>query len=144
MGLVVRTLLIWLLVLAVPAQGVAAATMAFCGPSHHGGGSPRAELSATSAEHSHHGDALAGHELDADAAPVVTGADEVSVIVKASQAAKQKCSACASCCSLGAILTTLPLVPTTDSAPTVFVTVVPTVDAFAADGPDRPPRYVVA
>ena len=146
MGFLVRTLLIWLLVLAVPAQGAAAATMAFCGPNHHGGGSPRAEVSATSSEHSHHGDAMAGHELDAtaDAAAVVASADEVSVVVKASQAAKQKCSVCASCCSLGAILTTVPVVPATDSAPTVFTTVVPTVGAFAADGPDRPPRYVVA
>jgi hypothetical protein len=137
-------LLIWLLVLAVPAQGAAAATMAFCGPNHHGGGSPRAEVSATSSEHSHHGDAMAGHELDADADAVVASADEVSVVVKASQAAKQKCSVCASCCSLGAILTTVPVVPASDSAPTVFTTVVPTVGAFAADGPDRPPRYVVA
>lgn len=146
MGFLVRTLLIWLLVLAVPAQGAAAATMAFCGPNHHGGGSPRAEVSATSSEHSHHGDATAGHELDAtaDAAAVVASADEVSVVVKASQAAKQKCSVCVSCCSLGAILTTVPVVPATDSAPTVFTTVVPTVGAFAADGPDRPPRYVVA
>lgn len=146
MGLFVRTLLIWLLVLAVPAQGAAAATMAFCGPNHHSGGSPRAEVSATSSEHSHHGDAMAGHELDAtaDAAAVVASADEVSVVVKASQAAKQKCSVCVSCCSLGAILTTVPVVPATDSAPTVFTTVVPTVGAFAADGPDRPPRYVVA
>lgn len=66
------------------------------------------------------------------------------MMVKAGHAAKQKCSACASCCSLGAILTTVPVVPVTDSAPTVFAAVVPTVDAFAADGPDRPPRNVLA
>jgi hypothetical protein len=133
MGLVVRTFLIWLLVLAVPAQGAAAATMAFCGPNHHGGGFARAEVGATVSEHTHHGDAVSMHEFDAD----------VSAIVKASQAAKQQCSVCASCCSLGAILTTVPVVPATDSVPTVFITVVPTVDAFAADGPDRPPRNVL-
>lgn len=44
---------------------------------------------------------------------------------------------------MGAILTTVPVVPATDSAPIVFTTVVPTVDAFAADGPDRPPRNVL-
>jgi hypothetical protein len=143
MGLIVRTLLIWLLVLAVPAQGAAAATMAFCGPNHHGGGLPVAEVSATAAEHSHQGHGMAGHELDVDATSDVVGTDEASAIGKASQAAKQKCSVCASCCSLGAILTTVPVVPATDSAPTVFITVVPTVDAFAADGPDRPPRNVL-
>ncbi len=118
--------------------------MAFCGPNHHGGGSPRAEVGAAPSEHAHHGDALAGHGLDADAAAVVVSTDGVSDIVKTSHAAKQKCSVCASCCSLGAILTTVPVVPATDSAPTVFTTVVPTVDAFAADGPDRPPRNVLA
>ena len=137
-------LLIWLLVLAVPAQGAAAATMAFCGSNHHGGGSPRAEATASATEHSHHGDALAGHELDADAAAVAASVDDASVVVKENQAAKQKCSVCASCCSLGAILIAVPVVPATDSAPTVFTTVVPTVGAFAADGPDRPPRYVLA
>ena len=143
MGLFVRTLLIWLLVLAVPAQGAAVATMAFCGPTHHGGGSPAAEVSVTTTQHSHDGDALAAHELDAAGSADVVSTDEVSAIAKASQAAKQKCSVCASCCSLGAILTTVPVVPATDSAPTVFTTVVPTVDAFAADGPDRPPRNVL-
>ena len=146
MGLLIRTLLIWLLVLAVPAQGAAAATMAFCGPNHHGGESTstRSELSSNAFEHSHHGDAAPAHEVDADAAADAAIADDASMMVKAGHAAKQKCSACASCCSLGAILTTVPVIPATDSAPTVFATVVPTVDAFAADGPDRPPRNVLA
>lgn len=146
MGLLIRTLLIWLLVLAVPAQGAAAATMAFCGPNHHGGESTSAplDLSSNASEHSHHGDAAPVHEVDAEASADAVIADDSSVIVKASHAAKQKCSACASCCSLGAILTTVPVIPVADSAPTVFATVVPTVDAFAADGPDRPPRIVLA
>ena len=143
MSLFVRTLLIWLLVLAVPAQGAAAATMAFCGPNHHGGGSPHAGVGVVSAEHSHHGDARAGHGHDAGATANVVGTDGVSATVEASHAAKHKCSACASCCSLGAILTTVPVVPATDPAVTVFTTVVPTVDAFAAGGPDRPPRSIL-
>ena len=143
MSLVVRALLIWLLVLAVPAQGAAAATMAFCGPNHHGGGPARVEAVATVSEHSHHSGAEAAHDLEADASAEAAVADDASSMLKASQAAKQKCSVCASCCSLGAILTTVPVVPATDSAPTVFTTVAPTVDAFAADGPDRPPRIVL-
>lgn len=59
-------------------------------------------------------------------------------------AVQQKCSACASCCSLGAMLSPMLAVPAPNFAPTVFATVVPTVGAFAADGPDRPPRIVLA
>lgn len=146
MGLLVRTLLTWLLVLAIPAQGAAAATMAFCGPNHRGvdSASTHSEGSSNASEHSHHGDAAPAHEVDADAGADAAVADDASVLTKAGHAAKQKCSACASCCSLGAILTTVPVIPATDSAPTVFATVVPTFDAFAADGPERPPRNVLA
>lgn len=146
MGLLIRTLLIWLLVLAVPAQGLAAATMAFCGPNHHGGdsASTASQLGSNPAEHAHHGDAAPAPELEASAPADEAGADDASAISKASHAAQQKCSACASCCSLGAMLTTVPVIPVADSAPMVFAAVVPTVDPFAADGPDRPPRNVLA
>ena len=122
-----RTLLVWLIVLALPVQGASAATMAFCGPAHHGGGQARTAV----------------NDLEAGMAAEAAFSDDASSMLKASQAAKQKCSVCASCCSLGAILTTVPVVPATEAAPTVFTTVVPTVDAFAADGPDRPPRNVL-
>lgn len=143
----VRTLLVWLLVLAVPAQGMAAATMAFCGPNHHEGASARAATIVAS-EHAHHGDSLSVHGLDAGASADMASADTASVNAhpaaeKASQASQKKCSACASCCSLGALLSTVPVVPATDPAPAVFITVVPSVLAVAADGPDRPPRYVL-
>ena len=36
MGQLLRTVLIWFVALAVPAQGMAAATMMHCGPTHHG------------------------------------------------------------------------------------------------------------
>ena len=144
MGLLVKTLLIWLLVLAVPAQGAAAATMAFCGPNHHGSGSARAEVGAAVSKHSHHGDAESVYELRSGASVATAVADDAPTIAKVSQVATQTCSVCASCCSLGAILTTVPVVPVTNSTPTVFTTVMPTVDAFAADGPERPPRSVLA
>ena len=94
--------------------------------------------------HRHHGDAESVHEVRSGASATMAAADDAQAGAKVSQAAKQKCSACASCCSLGAILTTVPVVPATDSAPTVFTIFVPTVDAFAVDGPDRPPRNVLA
>ena len=53
MDVLIRTLLIWLLMLAIPAQGVAAAAMAFCGPKHHGGGSAVTVDRAASPVHAH-------------------------------------------------------------------------------------------
>ena len=139
----VRTLFVWLLVLAIPAQGMAAATMASCGPNHHEGTPARAAMSVAS-EHAHHGDSLSVHGLDAGAVADAASANGHTGAEKASQAGQKKCSACASCCSLGALLSTVPVVPATDAAPTVFFTAVPSVDAVAVDGPDRPPRHVLA
>lgn len=148
MGLSIRTLLIWLLVLAVPAQAAAAATMAFCGPNHHGGGQASVSHQVVTGEHAHHGSAAQaphGHpgvatQSDVDAPAATAGTADAAQ----GQADKHKCSACASCCSAGAILSTVPTVPAADVSPTVFITVVPSVSAFAADGPDRPPRIFLA
>ncbi len=155
MGLLIRTLLIWLLVLAVPAQAAAAATMAFCGPNHHGAGATSHAQRASYAEHAQHGSDAGSaahqhrheHQHQEIAAP-----DEANDAASASPdgPAKhvhgdvQKCSACASCCTFGAILSTLLVVPAPALTPTVFAAVVLTVDAFAADGPERPPRIVLA
>jgi hypothetical protein len=42
------------------------------------------------------------------------------------------------------MLNTVLAVPAPVFMPAVFSIVVPSVDAFAADGPDRPPRFVLA
>ena len=148
MGLLIRALLIWLLVLAVPAQGAAAATMAFCGPNHHGGGGA-AQMQATAPTHHAHPDGAVASEHQhfqaTAAADEDSSASEDSVAsAKGSHASKHKCSACASCCSVGAILSSVLAVPAPVFAPTVFSALVPSVDTFAADGPDRPPRMVLA
>lgn len=148
MGLVLRTLLIWLMVLAVPAQGAAAATMAFCGPNHHGAAAASRVQQAESSEHSNHHSAGQGAPGHHDIAAQADEDDSASASPVASSqgrhAVEQKCSACASCCSIGAILSPLLAVPTPAVTPTLFSAVVPTVSAFAADGPDRPPRIVLA
>ena len=145
MGVLIRTLLMAWLALAVAAQGVAAATLAFCGPHHLGGQSVWQQQGARAPAHAHHGDAAAAHMLEAtDGADVEiadeAAADVASVQPESGHPAQHKCSACASCCSLGALLATVPVFPVTDPAATVFSTVVPAVVRFAADGPDRPPR----
>ena len=146
MGLLVRTLWVLLLALSVPAQGVAAATMAFCGPNQHGQTAlPR--LSATAA-HTHIGSAAQaphGHDVFADQPDEdESGSASADAPAKLGQADEHKCSACASCCSAGAILSMVLTVPAPVVSRTVFISVVPTVDAFAADRLDRPPRVLRA
>ncbi len=146
MGLLIRTLLAWLLVLAVPAQGTAATMMAFCGPDHHGGGTAHAQVAAL-AEHEHDGGAGGAHEqhdMSAQADEDASTSETAATLSKAGHASKQKCSACASCCSLSAIPSVFFSVPAPDLTSTAFSAVAPSVDAFAADGPDRPPRTVLA
>ncbi|MFZ2650850.1 MAG: hypothetical protein WA210_12185 [Burkholderiaceae bacterium] len=143
-----RTLLIWLLVLAVPAQAAAAATMAFCGPNHHGGARAALAAQVAAAAHAHHGSATQSpHEHDGAAAQPdddAAAAGSAATPGKFVQADAQKCSVCASCCSGAAILGTVVAVPALEVSPTQFIAVVPTVAAFSADGPERPPRVFLA
>ncbi len=109
-------MLIWCLVLALPAQGAAAASMMICGQAHHGDAQ------------------VALHELhDADS----SGASNEE---QGCHADMQKCSACADCCSVGAVPATAPSVPITDPAPAVFSALTPSVEALATEGLYRPPR----
>lgn len=144
----IRTLLIWLLILAVPAQAAAAATMAFCGPNHDGRGQSTAYRQDAPARHAHHGSAAQephGHDgLAAQPDEDASASASAAAPAKFVQADKHKCSACASCCSAAAIVTTVLTVPAPAVSLTVFIAVASTVDAFAAGGPDRPPRIFLA
>lgn len=131
MNSLVRTLLIWLIVMAVPAQGAAAVNMAFCGPTHHGSSAAVAGQPSETANLDHH----AATALDPSTASLEP-AQQV--------AAHDTCSACASCCLGGAIPSAGLAVPASAVASTVFSALMATVDAFATDGPDRPPRLVLA
>ena len=149
MGFLGRTLLIWLIVLAVPAQGAAAATMAYCGPNHHGGGGAAVQaLETESAEHSNHRsgthNAHAHHDMAAQADEGNSAAADSAASPQGGHAVEQKCSACASCCSISVILSSPIAVPVPAVTPTVFSAVVLSVAAFATDGPDRPPRIALA
>lgn len=132
MGLLIRTLLIWLMALAVPAQGAATVNMALCGPTHHGTAAATAGQQPTQTAH-----------LDDDAE---TALDPSAASMEPAQgvAAHETCSACASCCPAGAILNAGLAVPVPAVTSTVFCAFMATVDAFPTDGPDRPPRLVLA
>lgn len=143
-----RALLIWLLVLAVPAQGAAAATMAFCGPNHHGDAAVTYLHSTTAASIGHHDSPAASHHEKIKATAQEDEDSHASsssvAAAKIDPASKHKCSACASCCSIGAILNSVLAVPSPFFTPTVFSDLVPSVEALASEGPDRPPRFVFA
>lgn len=126
----IRALLIWLLAVALPAQGAMAATMAFCGPNHH----ERAAAAPhhAGAAHAHH--AAAGHH-DASAL-----ASETTAPDKFAQSDLQKCSVCAACCSAAAMHDATPKLPVLEPAHADFAALRAVVEPFSADGPDRPPR----
>jgi len=138
----VRTLLIWLLVLALPAQGAMAATMAFCGPDHHASAAA-AELGVP-AEHEHHEHASHSVAHAADGQDLETASTGSATPEPFAQSDMQKCSVCASCCSAAAIQSTVPKLPRFEPAAAVFATVPAAVEPYAADGPDRPPRHLLA
>jgi hypothetical protein len=112
-----------LLALALPAQGVIATTMVFCGPNHHEQASVAAATHGADAAHAH---------------------DDAAAPDKFAQSALQKCSVCASCCAAAAICDTVPKVAAVELVATHFAALAAHVEPVAADGPERPPRHFLA
>jgi hypothetical protein len=132
--------LIWLLALALPIQGLAAATMVNCAVGHeHHGALPAAAVPIAIALHAHDaGVARQPHEHGAVASDHRAADNGVAPIL-------HKCSACAACCmglalpSAGSSAPELPLaVAVALPAPAVHAV------AFLTGGPDRPPRALSA
>lgn len=134
--MMIRALLIWLLILALPAQGAMAATMAFCGPNHLDRAVAAGAPHDARAAHSHHAVAEGDDES--------TLASESAALDKFAQSDLQKCSVCAACCSAAAIHDATPKLPVLAPAPADFAALNPVVEPFSADGPERPPRRLVA
>jgi hypothetical protein len=131
--------LVWLLALAVPLQGLAAATMLHCAPlrgdaapqaahnhDHHVSSAALPHASASKDHDAHHASASHhGHDGD-DTSPVHT------------------CSACATCnVGIG-----LPSTPTPLAEPTAATALLPALAsvhaAFLTSAPERPPRASAA
>jgi len=130
------TFAIWLLALALPIQGAAAATMAHCEPARDQTSHAAGHDHAAPAPHQAH-DAAAG-TTPAQAAPsMAASGDSNGVDVTSSM---QKCSACAACCvglGLPSSAFELPQAPATGPAPASLSA----RDAvFVTSGPERPPR----
>ena len=128
-----KTFLLWLLVAALPMQGIAAAVQMSCGPAAH----PIAAEAVHAQSHHHEGD---------DAADSMTGVAAKSASDPADSKHKSSvCSACAACC-VGAVAppSGLALTPAySSSLPEVF-SPTPLVTGFIPAGPERPPKRITA
>ena len=148
MAVLIRTLMICLLTLAMPVQGIAAVTMALCGLMHHGTVAATSAHHAAMPPHMPHGlDVAMTHQhVSAGAhAPATEAPDESSDLDELAAppvdaADTHACNVCGSCCSTGAISGSVPSLPAMEAASSPWAAVVVAVDPFVAEGPDRPPR----
>lgn len=149
-----KTLLLYPLMLAIPAQGFTASTMLFCGPSHQR--LATAQEADRHAAHGHanilaadrHGPVLpqvsvdsADHASDDDVADLMTSDSGPG---NAGEPGKFKCSACAACCVGAAIPVSGMKFQIADQsieriAATSFLNI-----GFVTDAPRRPPRPLLA
>jgi len=137
-----RTLMIALLALAIPVQGVAAAAMLYCGPDHGPGGNA-GHTAGHDVGHGHarDGHSQAGHE---QAQPAVLAADLAAVPDAPDQPAPAKCSVCAACCSAAAIAASTLLFSPPGMEPLPVLMSSSLSYSFITDGPLRPPRHFLA
>ena len=131
-----RHLIMWLLLLALPVQGWAMATMLHCGSGH------QAMVQAPGPMHQHQAaDDLPTFHDHGHHAMVTDTSDDLGHSAHTSDGhAVSKCSACASCCLGAALPISSPTVGSAaqrDPPPTAVGT---PAFAFFTSGPDRPPR----
>jgi hypothetical protein len=136
-----RTFLIWMLLLALPAQAIASAIKTSCGPTHHS----ITSTVAAEPQHSHHG----MHNADYhhyDVADSTVEGDALPDMSDASGKYKSSfCSACAACCvGAAAIPSQLDWAPVHTGS---FISVISPESSFTGHipaGPERPPRLLLA
>lgn len=129
-----KTALVWLVMLAVPAQGFAAAAMLECGPLHE-----RAAAGASAHDHGAGHDHADGYDQAAGHSHAEGGVPADASAV-AGDASGSKCSACATCCVGAALLAFLPDLAVPPAASERFVPTFEPVTGFVTGGPKRPPR----
>jgi len=138
-----KTLLIWMLALVLPAQVTASAIKMTCGPIHH-------TVSATPEmlhQHSHHGmEGYTDHAHHHDVADNAIQDQSAPELSKLSGKFKSSyCSACATCC-VGAAVTSAPWdwTPVYSSAYAPAMSPVSSFTGFIPPGLERPPRLFTA
>ena len=127
-----RYLVMCLLSLAIPLQGMAASTQIFC----HGSG-PVSSVSNKTADHSH-------HQVDDHHHGQTKPSDNQVSKVKVSKSANHKCSTCAQCC-FGTALLPAPINLVLSQEPSTFVaTNIVLIGAISPLNLERPPRSLLA
>ena len=127
-----RYLVMCLLSLAIPLQGMAASTQIFC----HGSG-PVSSVSNKTADHSH-------HQVDDHHHGQTKPSDNQVSKVKVSKSANHKCSTCAQCC-FGTALLPAPINLVLSQEPSTFVaTSSVLIGAISPLNLERPPRSFLA
>ena len=138
-----KALLVWLVMLALPAQGFAAATMLFCGPMHE---RMSAAAGVEGPVHHHSGAINSDHDHQAattgEAVEVRHGV--ASDLGKSDDLSKFSCSACATCCVGAALVASATTFPLRNQAhERIFSASFPQA-GFVTGGPHRPPRSFLA
>lgn len=137
-----RLLKIWLMLvisLAMPLQGVAAATMFHCDLAPAGAAAlDQAQLRQAVHQHLHGVDDDAAGDHHHAAGPL---ADDDAADP---QQPSSKCSACASCCTATALPSTPILLSAAELALSFDAPVASRVAPFLTHGPERPPRRFLA
>lgn len=152
---VVRTVLVWVLAIAMPLQGLAASAMLSCGPSHarmlqglvsaapapghaaHGGQAAHAGRDAAAAVHGAHAHA---HADSADSVAATAQADGDAGHHPSPHHGKHSCSACAACCTALALPARFALLEVTRAVHAVRTALDAPVVSHQPETLDRPPR----
>lgn len=130
----IRSLFLWLVVLVLPLQGLAATSMLFCGMGEHQASAPQ-PVAAVAAEHAEAGDLHhATAHVHAEPAP-----DTAASQGKLDDLA-HPCGLCASCCFQVAIASP-PVVPDLSAAPQAdLAEPLVLIRALPSRVPEKPPR----
>jgi len=127
MGDLGRTVLIWIVAMLMPLQGMASASGFLCAPGHHAAGSVAGSVSEPAHVHHHAGAGVATSVVAQDGAV-------------SPHPAEDRCSACSACCA-GAVLPTSPVtLASVVEAGRVQVAPDGGAASIVGCGPERPPR----
>jgi predicted cobalt transporter CbtA len=139
-----KTLLLWLLIAALPLQGFAAAMLVSCGSAHDD------SLQVAIMNDEHHDDSAAVHSHHHDVADADSSSSDSTANADKSSATHDKhqhssCSVCAACC-VGAVAppSALNFTPVHSGSETVVISPAPLVTGYIPGGLERPPRHIFA
>lgn len=145
MRFLTRTVLTWLLALAIPLQGFAASAMLFCAPAHSG----MVAVTQHQPTHQHEHASAPSHHAPQTATASLSHADDVTPsqapTAKVGQVGDGKCSTCATCCTGSVLVSTLSAQPSV--AVTGSISIPFTTELFASHVPEGsapPPRSNIA